>query len=159
MRARAMKHLPCLAATALAMIATPAQAQRDPADVLMPEDPRARAAQEEWGYSQAVIHGDTIYLSGIVAGQAPGEADPSAGFDRAFRAIESILKRAGASGWDDVIDLTTFHTDLPAQFDAFRAVKDKYVKAPFPAWTAIDVDRLVPDGGLVEIKVVARRGK
>lgn len=25
------------------------------------------------------------------------------------------------------------------------------------AWTAIDIDRLVPDGGLVEIKIVARR--
>ncbi|MGF1456223.1 MAG: hypothetical protein ACFB6R_12720 [Alphaproteobacteria bacterium] len=29
------------------------------------------------------------------------------------------------------------------------------VEAPFPAWTAIDIDRLYPDGGLVEIKVVA----
>ena len=53
--------------------------------------------------------------------------------------------------------MTTFHTDLPKQIEAFTAVKHRYVRAPFPAWTAIDVDRLLPDRGLVEIKVVARR--
>jgi enamine deaminase RidA (YjgF/YER057c/UK114 family) len=42
-------------------------------------------------------------------------------------------------------------------FDAFRTVKDRYVKAPFPTWTAIDVDRLIPDNGLVEIKVIAQK--
>jgi hypothetical protein len=36
-------------------------------------------------------------------------------------------------------------------------VKHRYIRPPFPAWTAIDIDRLVPDGGLVEIKLVARR--
>jgi hypothetical protein len=39
----------------------------------------------------------------------------------------------------------------------FRKVKDRYIREPFPAWTAIDIDRLVPDNGLVEIKLVARR--
>jgi enamine deaminase RidA (YjgF/YER057c/UK114 family) len=66
------------------------------------------------------------------------------------------LKRSGSS-FDGVVDMTTFHTDLPAQFEGFRKVKDRYIREPFPAWTAIDIDRLVPDGGLVEIKVVARR--
>jgi enamine deaminase RidA (YjgF/YER057c/UK114 family) len=67
----------------------------------------------------------------------------------------AVLERAGSS-WDDVLEMTTYHTDLPTQIEGFRAVKDRYVKAPFPAWTAVDIDRLVPDGGLVEIKVVAK---
>ena len=44
-----------------------------PKQVLMPEDAGARAFQEEVGYSEAVIHGDTIYLSGVVAGPREGE--------------------------------------------------------------------------------------
>jgi hypothetical protein len=37
------------------------------------------------------------------------------------------------------------------------STKDELMSGPFPAWTAIDIDRLVPDRGLVEIKLVARR--
>jgi enamine deaminase RidA (YjgF/YER057c/UK114 family) len=36
-----------------------------------------------------------------------------------------------------------------------KRVKHRYVHAPYPAWTAIDVDRLLPDKGLTEIKIVA----
>jgi enamine deaminase RidA (YjgF/YER057c/UK114 family) len=55
--------------------------------------------------------------------------------------------------------MTTYHTDLPSQLDPFVKVKARYVTAPYPTWTAIDIDRLVPDGGLVEIKVIARKAK
>ncbi|MBJ7442658.1 MAG: hypothetical protein JHD35_27050, partial [Sphingopyxis sp.] len=48
----------------LALLAAPAFA-RDPANVLMPENPEARAFQEAVGYATAVIAGDTIYLSGV----------------------------------------------------------------------------------------------
>ena len=53
--------------------------------------------------------------------------------------------------------MTTFHTDLPSQMEGFKKVKHRYIREPFPAWTAIDIDRLMPDTGLVEIKLVARR--
>lgn len=138
------------------LFAAPASA-RDPAQVLMPP-PGRDAAHQQWGFAQAVTHGDTIYLSGVVAGMAPGETDPSAGYDRAFQHIADILKRAGSS-WDDVLEMTTYHTDVPAQLDAFVKVKARYVTAPYPAWTAIDVDRLVPDNGLVEIRVIAKKSK
>lgn len=134
-----------------------ASSQRDPAQVLMPP-PEYRAGNEQWGYAEAITHNDTIYLSGVVAGLRPGETDQSAAFERAFKQIESILKRAG-SNWDNVIDMTTYHTDLPVQLEAFVKVKARYVTAPYPTWTAIDIDRLVPDGGLVEIKVIAKKAK
>jgi enamine deaminase RidA (YjgF/YER057c/UK114 family) len=122
---------------------------------IMPADPRAREFLDRYGFSEAVIDGDHVYLSGVVAG-TPHDGDPKAAYDRAFRMIADVLKRSGSS-WDSVIDMTTFHTDLPAQIEGFTQVKNRYVRAPFPAWTAIDVDRLLPDNGLVEIKVVARR--
>lgn len=131
---------------------------RDPANVLMPENPEARAFQEAVGYATAVIAGDTIYLSGVVAGPAKGESDLAPGYERAFAHIAATLARAGAS-WDDVVDITTFHTDLAAHIDGFAAVKNRHVKAPFPAWTAIGVTRLYEPTAVVEIKVVARVAK
>ena len=128
---------------------------RSQATVLMSEHPEGRAFQEEWGYSDAIVAGDTIYLSGIVVGQREGETLEAA-FERTYGQIGAILKRAGAS-WDDVVDITSFHTDVTAQMPAIVAAHKKYVKAPYPAWTAIDVDRLIPERGLAEIKIVARR--
>ena len=142
--------------TILAAALLPATATaRDPATVLMPENPEARAFQEAVGYATAVIAGDTIYLSGVVAGPTKGESDLAPGYERAFAHIAATLARAGAS-WDDVVDITTFHTDLAAHIDGFAAVKNRHVKAPFPAWTAIGVSRLYEPTAVVEIKVVAR---
>ncbi|WP_081944683.1 RidA family protein [Sphingopyxis sp. MWB1] len=125
---------------------------------LMAEHPEARAFQERLGYSDAVIAGDTIYLSGVVAGPGPGEETLEPGFERAFAQMGATLARAGAS-WADVVDITSFHTDLPGTMDALIAVKNRHVKAPFPAWTAIGVSTLYAPTALVEIKLVARRAK
>ena len=131
---------------------------RHPQNVVVPDRPEVRKFFNEWGFAEAVIDGDRVWLSGVVAGLRSGEsmADSEKAYDRAFKMLGDVLKRSGSS-FDGVVDITTFHTDLPAQFDGFRNVKERYIREPFPAWTAIDIDRLVPDGGLVEIKVVARR--
>jgi len=131
---------------------------RQSTDVVVPVGAADRREQEEWGYADAVIDGDRVWLSGVVAGLRPGEtmADQEAAYDRAFRRLGDVLKRAGSS-FDGVVEITSFHTDLPAQIEAFKRVKHRYIRAPFSAWTAIDIDRLVPDRGLVEIKLVARR--
>lgn len=146
-----------LAALAVAgLAAAPAFAMpREGTQVLMPEDSRMRAIWEQWGLAEAVVRGETIYLSGVVAGLRAGETDPAVAYDLAFRQIGAILERAGSS-WDDVLEMTTYHVDVGG-IQAFIVVKNNYVRAPFPAWTAIDVDRLVPDNGLVEIRVVAAR--
>jgi enamine deaminase RidA (YjgF/YER057c/UK114 family) len=155
----------CIAASlpAVAQPAPPTAGQgapfaRHPDHVIVPIEAADRREQAEWGYADAVVDGDHVWLSGVVAGLRPGEtmADQEAAYDRAFRGLDDILKRAG-SGFDGVVEITTFHTDLPAQIEAFKRVKHRYIRGPFPAWTAIDIDRLVPERGLVEIKLVARR--
>ncbi|MFL6773185.1 MAG: Rid family hydrolase [Sphingomicrobium sp.] len=141
---------------ALLAVATAAHAgSRQQATVLLSEDPEERKFQQDWGYADAVVAGDTVYLSGVVAGLRPGETDLKLAYERAFARIGAILKRSGA-GWDDVVDITSFHTDLTTQMPAIVAVKNKYVVAPPPAWTAIEVARLIPDRGITEIKIVAR---
>ena len=138
--------------------ASPPASARSPDNVIVPVGAADRQQQEEWGYADAVIDGDRVWLSGVVASLRPGEtlADQEAAYDRAFRGLDDVLRRAGSS-FEEVVEITTFHTDLPAQIEAFKRVKHRYILGPFPAWTAIDIDRLVPDRGLVEIKLVARR--
>jgi enamine deaminase RidA (YjgF/YER057c/UK114 family) len=149
-----MKRLIILAAM-ISLSATAHAGARQDAKVIMSDIPQARKYQDEWGFADAVVTGDTIYLSGVVAGLRPGETDLQVAYDRAFQRIGKILERAGA-GWDDVVDITSFHTDLKAQMPAIVAVKNKYVHAPPPAWTAIQVVRLIPDNGITEIKIVAK---
>lgn len=129
---------------------------RQPANVIMSDDPGLRTIEEEWGFADAVIAGDTVYLSGVVAGVRPGERDLEAAYARAFERMGKILARAGV-GWDDVVDITSFHTDLTTQMPAIVAVKKRFMPGPPPAWTAIQVSRLIPDSGITEIKLVAHR--
>lgn len=141
-----------LAATLFAV--TPLHA-KEPKTVIMPENAEALAFQNAVGFADAVIVGDTIYLSGVVAAPNEGEADLKPAFERAFARIAATLKRAGA-GWDDVVDMTTFHTNLPEQLVDFVPIKNKYIDAPFPAWTAIGISALYEKTAVTEIKIVAR---
>ena len=151
-----MRHLVALAAL---LLPTAAHAgARQQATVLLSEDPEERKFQQDWGYADAVVTGDTVYLSGVVAGLRSGETDLKLAYDRAFARIGKVLERSGAS-WDDVVDITSFHTDLATQMPAIVAVKRKYMRDPPPAWTAIGVSRLIPDRGITEIKIVARLPK
>jgi enamine deaminase RidA (YjgF/YER057c/UK114 family) len=128
---------------------------RQDSKVVMAPDPDNLKFENEWGYAEAIVAGDTVYLSGVVAGVRPGETDLQASYTRAFERIGVTLKSAGVS-WDDVVDILTFHTDLTTQMPAIVAVKNRYIKAPFPTWTAIQVARLIPDNGITEIKIVAK---
>lgn len=125
------------------------------ATVLMPLDLDQRAFQEDWGFAEAVVVGDTIYLSGIVVDKPPPGADLAAAYERTYRVIGTILARAGAS-WDDVVDISSFHTDVKAQIRPMVSVHKRFVKAPYPAWTAIGGTQILGDG-ITEIKIVAKR--
>lgn len=148
-------------AVALLAVASPAAAQSGPsarqqATVIMSENPRALEFQTANGFADAIVTGDTIYLSGVVAGPVKEPKNLTPAYERAFARIEAILKRAGAS-WDDVVDMTTYHTDLAGQVAEFSAVKNRYVKAPFPTWTAIGISSLYEPTAVTEIKVVAKK--
>ncbi len=121
----------------------------------------------DFHYSPAIRAGDFVYASGVVAWlpiDEQGNVGPATpenmrkGFADAFDTISAVLKEAGGS-WDNVIEMTTYHTELEDQVEAFVQVKDQYVKAPYPAWTAIDIDQLFRKHGLVEIKVIAHLPK
>jgi enamine deaminase RidA (YjgF/YER057c/UK114 family) len=121
---------------------------------------------EQFHFSPAYRAGDFVFVSGVVA-EAPsdGPATPQtyqAGLKNAFSAIEATLAAANTT-FDQVIKLTTFHVfdsphfigDKSTHISAFMTVKDKYLPAPYTAWTAVGVNELFPDRGLVEIELIA----
>jgi enamine deaminase RidA (YjgF/YER057c/UK114 family) len=107
-------------------------------------------------YSAAIRSGDLLFVSGQVGSRGDGSPEPDfeAQVRLAFANLEATLK-AGGCGLDDIVDLTSFHTDPETQFDTVLAVKDEvFPAAPYPNWTAIGVTWLA--GFDFEIKVIAR---
>jgi enamine deaminase RidA (YjgF/YER057c/UK114 family) len=61
----------------------------------------------------------------------------------------------GGCTFDDVVDVTSFHTNPEKQFETFMRVKSEvFPEAPYPNWTAVGVIWLA--GFDFEIKVIAR---
>lgn len=143
---------------ALAAAAGAGEGARQQAVVIMPENARQRQLQESIGWADAVVSNGIVYVSGVPAYLSPGESDMEKAFVRAFDALGSTLQRAGVS-WDDVVSITTFHTDPNAQIDTFAKVKARYMKSPPPKWSAIGTTALLQPGALVEIELIAHMPK
>lgn len=140
-----------LAAVLLASCATPDR--RDVKRVIVPES--QANTYREFQYAPAMQAGTMLYLSGVVATIAEGETSPLPAIERAFDEIELILREADAD-WSDVVDVTSYHTDLDNSIGPLWQIKGQRVPAPYPAWTAIGIDRLYGgDSAIIEIKVTA----
>lgn len=147
-----------LASIAVAAATTTASAQNF--EMFAPED---HPFVERYRAAPAVRAGDFIYISGVVGMIPPGtEHTPEAyeaAIRHAFDRVGETLAPAGA-GWDDVIEMTTFHVDMRAHQEIFKTVREEFiVDKPYPAWTAIGVEKLWVDPLFVEIRVVAYVGE
>ncbi|WNP35827.1 RidA family protein [Enterobacter kobei] len=114
------------------------------------------ALYEQHGYSAAIRSGDLLFVSGQVGSREDGTPEPdfAAQVRLAFANLQDTLAAAGC-GLDDLIDVTTFHTDPENQFATIMAVKQAvFPQAPYPNWTAVGVNWLA--GFDFEIKVIAR---
>lgn len=112
---------------------------------------------DNFHFAPAVKDGNRLFCSGVIGtgpdGKAP--ADPETQFTLAFESLKSVLEAAGLT-FADVIEVTTFHVALQANMRTFMKVKDRYLSAPYPSWTAIGITELAIPEGLVEIKAIAR---
>jgi enamine deaminase RidA (YjgF/YER057c/UK114 family) len=114
------------------------------------------ALYEAHGYSAAVRSDDLLFVSGQVGSRADGspERDFEAQVRLAFANLEATLL-AGGCGFDDILDVMTFHTDPERQLETVLAVKAEiFERPPHASWTAIGVNWLA--GFDFEIKVIAR---
>lgn len=118
--------------------------------------PPFQAFYDAYHFSPATRVGDTIWVSGQV-GIGPdmkaGEG-MAAQAHVAFASLKAVLETAGAS-LSDVVELTTFHTDLRGEIEAFSVVKDAYFPARYPSWTAVGVTQLALPELCIEIRAVA----
>jgi len=115
------------------------------------------AAYEKIRYAPAVKVGNTIYVSGQIGRDMAMQLveGREAQIVQAFENLKLVLATAGAS-LSDVVDLTTFHTDM-RDLPLFMQVRDRYLTThPLPAWTAVGAHMLGGTAGyIVEIKAVA----
>ncbi|WP_145055500.1 RidA family protein [Mixta calida] len=111
---------------------------------------------EQHGYSAAIRSDNLLFVSGQVGSRADGSPEPdfAAQVRLAFTNLQATLAAAGCT-LDDLIDVTTFHTDPENQFATIMQVKNElFPQAPYPNWTAVGVTWLA--GFDFEIKVIAR---
>jgi enamine deaminase RidA (YjgF/YER057c/UK114 family) len=124
-------------------------------DVVVPAG--MEMAYEQFHFAPAVRTGRWLHCSGQLGTDEKFQAvaDPEAQFVQAFENVKSVLAAAKLD-FGDVVEVTTFHVGLREHLGAFMAVKDRYLEAPYPAWTAIGVVELAVPNALVEIRVTAR---
>jgi 2-iminobutanoate/2-iminopropanoate deaminase len=107
-------------------------------------------------YSQGVVHGDLVFVSGQLG------VDPESGevveggigpqTERVMQNLSAVLEAAGSS-LANALSVSIFIVDL-GDFAALNEVYAKHVGPDFPARATVQIGAL-PSGALVEIAVVA----
>lgn len=122
--------------------------------VLVP--PTMRGA--EAAMSPGLAAGGFVFVTGMTGSGEDGAMphDPAEQFFAAFDKIAAVLREDGLT-LADVVETTTYHVGLRDHFDTFDAVRRRCLRAPYPAWTAVEVAGLRRPGALVEIRAVALR--
>ena len=109
-------------------------------------------------YSQAIVAGDTIYVSGqIPLDPATGQLDAESIEAATHRVLKNIglLLEAGGFTFDNVVKCSIFMADL-GQFPAMNAVYGSYFPNTPPARETVQVVRLPMDVP-IEISCIAIR--
>jgi enamine deaminase RidA (YjgF/YER057c/UK114 family) len=113
----------------------------------------------EWHLSPVLDTGEFVFFSGVT-GTHPDlsvAGDPETQIRDTFEFLKASLAAADLT-FADVAEMTSYHVALRRHLAQFIKVKDEYIAAPYPAWTAIGVSELITEGTIVEIRVIARRG-
>ena len=120
----------------------------------------ARTASWHAGWSDALVSGDLVYVSGVVVSLGDGKTPLTTeqAFERGFAHLKRVLDTAGSS-LNDVLEYTVYMTDIDAQLPVLDRVRLKNTQPPYAASTVVQVSRLAVPEGIAEIKVVARKSK
>ena len=120
-------------------------------------------------YPHAKKVGDLVFLSGIGprppgGGDIPGvvlddsgnitDTDIEAQCHSVFANVRAVLESAGC-GWDDLVDVTVFLTDIKRDFETYNRVYAEYFSSDGPCRTTVEVNRL-PTPIAIELKCIAR---
>lgn len=106
-------------------------------------------------YSQAIVHGNTLFTSGqIPIDPATGEMLPE-NFElqahQVFKNLKALADEAGTS-LQNAIKLNVFLQDLE-NFAALNQIMGEHISEPYPARAAVQVARL-PKDAMIEIDAI-----
>lgn len=116
--------------------------------------------EKEYGYSQAVKVGDTIYLAGQVShdekGNIMGIGNMEVQMRQAYANIKKVLLEYGAT-IDNVVDELVFVTDIEAAFAARVNLKQEVFSGPpVLGSTLLQIQRLAFPELMIEIKCIVK---
>lgn len=106
-------------------------------------------------YSQAVRHGNLLFVSGTLGMDPKTGEFPGAGIEaQAVQVLENLKAIVGAAGMtlENVLKSTVFLRDMN-DFAAFNAIYARYFPADPPARETVQVARL-PRDAAIEISVI-----
>ena len=97
-----------------------------------------------------------VYLAGQTGADASGKAatDFRAQAVQVFENIKTALASVGG-GFEHVVKLTSYLTNIEANAAEYREVRARYFKAPLPAATLVQVVRLANPAYLIEVEAIA----
>lgn len=122
-------------------------------------------------YPHARRVGNLLFLSGVgprergrkeIPGVELDEAGNILSYDIAaqchavFRNVRYILEESG-SGWENLVDVTVFLTNMKDDFGIYNRVYAEYFKGNQPCRTTVEVNRL-PTPIAIELKCIATIG-
>jgi enamine deaminase RidA (YjgF/YER057c/UK114 family) len=161
-----LSTLALAAASGAADVKYPLKLPTPGGEVVLP-DAAAKNAHDKWRYASARRVGDVIYVSGVIVYRDAGEKNDVAAFKlqvrRALERLRVILEASG-SNFQHVAMINSFHVwqgpnfagTRDEQFQAFEDVIGEFMKAPYPAWTAVGTTGLLADDGIVEVQLIAK---
>lgn len=113
------------------------------------------APQAIGAYSQAVVSGRTLYVSGqiplVPATMELDDGDIGAQIRRVFHNLQAVVE-AGGARLEQVVKLNVYLTDL-ANFPVVNEVLAEFFDEPFPARAVVGVAAL-PKGVPVEVDAI-----
>lgn len=119
-------------------------------------------------YPHARRVGNLLFLSGVGPRERGTKKIPGVELDEAgnivsydiekqcrsvFQNVRHILEDAG-SGWDKIVDVTVFLTNMKSDFQTYNRIYAEYFKDNLPCRTTVEINSL-PTPIAVELKVIA----
>ncbi len=111
-------------------------------------------------YSNCLVLGDQIFISGQTAGGPDGKAIGGDSMERQARAVFTKIKallQAADGDMSDIVKMTVYVTDMALRPD-FGRVRNDVFPGTKPCSTLVEVSALAGADYLIEVDVVAIRG-
>ena len=112
--------------------------------------------EDDWRMSPGIFCNGFLFLTGMTG--TPPKGTISNDFEtqivQSFENINLVLKQASMD-FTNVVEMTSYHVGIERHLDIFKSVRNRYVAPPYPAWTAVEVTRLITPEAFVEIRAIA----